>query len=301
MSSRTKQSQGSREAATELEPDGLTRIFAMLHDRTKVDFTHYKQRLISRLLERRMHVTETHELGDYARFLEERPGEISSLYRDLLIGVTSFFRDREAFEALREKWLPDLLQRGVNRRLRFWVAGCSTGEEAFSLAMSCREVMEQLKLHVDIEVFATDIDGDAIRYAEKGVYPVSIAADLPQGFRTKYFIQRNDGFQVVHPIREMVVFIRHNLFRDPPFINIEFISCRNLLIYLQPTLQRKTMELFKISLNPEGILFLGSCETTGEFADHFDSLNYKSKIYRLNGRKRPVTSKQTARRTDPGV
>jgi len=298
MSSRTKQSQGPGEVVNQLEPDGLTRIFAVLRNRTKVDFTLYKQSLVIRLVARRMRAAEIHEIADYAGFLGGSPGEIDVLYRDLLVGVTSFFRDRDAFEALGNKWLPDLLQRGANRPLRFWVAGCSTGEEAYSLAISCDEVLERLKLHADIAIIATDIDGDAIRFAEKGVYPVNIAADLPGEVQAKYFIRGNDGLQIARPIREMVVFTRHNLFGDPPFANMDFISCRNLLIYLQPALQRKTMELFKLSLNPAGILFLGSCETTGDLADHFDALNYKSKIYRPKNRKRPVIFNQAARATD---
>jgi len=270
------------------DEDGFTRIFAILREKTKVDFTYYKPSTVIRRIERRMTVNQIHDLPDYVKFLESYPGETASLYRELLIGVTNFFRDREAFELLGDEFLPELLRKGPDREIRFWVAGCSTGEEAYSLAILCREAMESLDRSYDIKIFATDVDRDAIVRAGNGVYPESSAADLSPLLLTKYFYRRNEHFQVARHIREMVVFAQHNLVKDPPFTNIDLITCRNLLIYLQPVLQKKAFELFNFSLAPQGLLFLGSSETTGEMADYFEPLNHKWKIYRSKGKRKPA-------------
>lgn len=270
------------------DEDGLTRIFALLREKTRVDFTYYKPSTVVRRIERRMSVNQIHEITDYVKYMESYPGEIQALYRELLIGVTSFFRDREAFELIGEKWLPELLEREAHREVRFWVPGCSSGEEAYSLAILCREAMERTGRTTDVKIFATDIDRDAIVRAGNGVYPESIAADLSPAYLVKYFHRRNENFQISRHIREMVVFAQHNLVKDPPFTNIDLISCRNLLIYLQPVLQKKALELFNFSLNPQGILFLGSSETTGDMVEYFEPLNHRWKIYRSRGRRRPV-------------
>jgi two-component system CheB/CheR fusion protein len=282
------------------DEDGMTRIFALLRERARVDFTYYKPSTVVRRIERRMTVNQIHEIPDYVKYMESYPGEVQALYRELLIGVTSFFRDREAFDIIGDKWLPELLQREGHREVRFWVAGCSTGEEAYSLAILCREAMERLGRSTDVKIFATDIDRDAILRAGSGVYPESIAADLAPAYLGSYFHPRSENFQISRSIREMVVFAQHNLIKDPPFTNIDLISCRNLLIYLQPVLQKKALELFNFSLNPKGILFLGSSETTGDMADYFEPLNHRWKIYRSRGRRRPVGSGAEAM-TVPGL
>lgn len=272
------------------DEDGLTRIFALLRERTRVDFTFYKPSTVVRRIERRMTVNQIHDLRDYVKFMESYSGEVMALYRELLIGVTSFFRDREVFDELEAHYLPQLFERIESREVRFWVAGCSTGEEAYSLAILSREVLENLGKRVDVKIFATDLDRDAILRASSGIYPESIAADLSPKFLARYFHRREDHYQIDRAIREIVVFAQHNLIKDPPFTNIELVSCRNLLIYLQPVLQRKAMELINFSLNPQGILLLGSSETTGELADLFEPLHQKFKIYASKGKRRPTSS-----------
>lgn len=269
------------------DEDGLTRIFALLRERTRVDFTFYKPSTVVRRIERRMTVNQIHDLRDYVKFMESYSDEVMALYRELLIGVTSFFRDREVFDELEAQYLPRLFERVERREVRFWVAGCSTGEEAYSLAMLSRDVLEGMGKRLDVKVFATDLDRDAILRASSGIYPESIAADLSQKFLARYFHRRDDHYQIDRSIREMVVFAQHNLIKDPPFTNIELVSCRNLLIYLQPVLQRKALELMNFSLNPQGILLLGSSETTGEVADLFETLHQKFKLYASKGKRRP--------------
>ena len=271
------------------DEDGLTRIFALLRERTRVDFTHYKPNTVIRRIERRMTMNQIHDLRDYVKFMDGYAGEVMALYRELLIGVTNFFRDREVFDELESHHLPRLFERVETREVRFWVAGCSTGEEAYTLAMLGREVLERLSKTLEIKIFATDLDHDAILRASSGIYPESITADLPPGYLAKYFHRREDQhYQVDRSLREMVVFAQHNLIKDPPFTKIELVSCRNLLIYLQPVLQRKAMELINFSLNPQGLLLLGSSETPGELSDAFETLHHKFKIYASKGKRNPT-------------
>ncbi len=266
------------------DEDGLTRIFSLLRDRHKIDFTYYKPSTVVRRIERRMTVNHINTLRDYTRFMEGYPQEVTTLYRELLIGVTNFFRDPEAFNLLSEKYLPALLDQLAGPTARFWVAGCSTGEEAYTLAILCRECLDRSGSPLDIKIFATDVDGDAVIHAGNGVYSESIAADLSPDHLSQYFVRRGDEFQISRSIREMVVFAQHNLVKDPPFTNIDLVTCRNLLIYLQPVLQRKVLAHFNFSLNPNGLLFLGHSESIGEMGEWFESLDHKWKIYRSKGR-----------------
>ena len=266
------------------DEDALTRIFAILRDKFKADFTYYKPSTVTRRIERRMSINRIDEIRDYVAFMQNYPGEAGTLFREFLIGVTRFFRDREVFELLKENWLPEILERSAGKESRFWIAGCSTGEEAYTLAILAKEYMQQSGINRDLKIFATDIDRDAVLFAANGIYPDSIAADVPQELLGKYFYRKQDSYQISRNIREMVVFAQHNLIKDPPFTNIDFISCRNLLIYLQPVLQRKVFEFFNFSLNSQGILLLGTSETIGEMGDCFESLDHKSKIYRTKGR-----------------
>ncbi len=268
------------------EEDGLSRIFALLRDHNKIDFTFYKPTTIVRRIERRMAVNQIHSLKEYVSFLESHAAELNSLHKDLLIGVTSFFRDPKAFDAIQYDQLPDLLSEVGGEGLRLWVAGCSTGEEAYSLAIACNEAMEQSGKHCVIKIFATDVDRDAVIEASNGIFAESAVADIKPELLSKYFYHKDNDFQVSRQIREMVVFAQHNLVKDPPFTNIDLISCRNLLIYLQPVLQRRVLELFNFSLNPQGILLLGSSETTGDMSDWFEPLDQKWRIYRSRGRRR---------------
>jgi len=269
--------------------DGMIRIFALLRERCKVDFTYYKPSTVVRRIERRMSINQVEDIRDYVNYILSNPAELTTLYRELLIGVTSFFRDQEAFDFLASNVLPDLFRNATSREIRFWVAACSTGEEAYSLAILARECLEKLGSSHDIKIFATDIDRDAIHYAAAGSYPESIAADLSPRILSKYFHKRDDNFQIARTIREMVVFAQHNLIKDPPFTNIDLISCRNVLIYFQPILQRKVFEFFNFSLAANGALFLGSSESTGEMASYFDVLDQKLKIFRSKGRMKPLS------------
>ncbi|MEO5364871.1 MAG: PAS domain S-box protein [Magnetococcus sp. WYHC-3] len=267
---------------------GLTRIFSLLRENSSIDFTFYKPTTVMRRIERRMTVNQYEDLDDYVRYLEANPREQTVLFRELLIGVTSFFRDPQAFQLLREKYIPDLVQNNLGKQLRVWVAGCSTGEEAYSLAILFMEAIQRESAAVDVKIFATDVDQDAIFRASQGHYPESIAADVPPVLLNKYFLHKGDSYHIIRQIREMVVFAQHNIIKDPPFTNINLVTCRNMLIYLQPVLQQKVMEGFNFSLSTDGLLFLGTSETPGEMEGYFDALHPKWKIYRCKGKRKVV-------------
>lgn len=282
----TVKSQRSETLVT--EDDVYNKIFSKIREKTKVDFTYYKPSTVVRRIERRMMVNQVNDLREYSRLMDASPAEVTSLYRDLLIGVTSFFRDKDMFEALENRILPEFLENYSGKELRFWAAGCSTGEEAYSIAILFKEVLEKMNRNIDLKIFATDVDQEAIFRAGNGVYPESIVADVSPTLLAKYFTKNDENFVISRRIREMAVFAHHNIIKDPPFTNIDLISCRNLLIYLQPVLQRKVLEYFNFSLNSGGILILGSSETTGELTDFFEPVNSKWKIYKSKG-KRKVT------------
>ena len=270
------------------DEQGLTRIFSILREKCKVDFTFYKPSTVTRRIERRMTINQTDDIRDYVAYLSNNPGEAMALYQELLIGVTSFFRDPDAFDCLAQYGLPEIFKSAGSREIRLWVACCSTGEEAYTMAILARECMEMLGTAHDVKIFATDIDRDAIHYAASGSFPESVAADISPRLLAKYFYKKDDNFQIARNIREMVVFAQHNLIKDPPFTNISLISCRNMMIYLQPILQRKVLEFFNFSLNPGGILMLGTSETTGDMADYFEPIAPKWKLYRSKGRLKPL-------------
>jgi two-component system CheB/CheR fusion protein len=265
------------------DEDAMSRIFSELKKKTTVDFSFYKKNTILRRLERRIAINDTSDIDEYLEYLYSNPGEVTTLYKELLIGVTSFFRDKEAMNEIMKVYLPDLLQKTTSRELRFWVAGCSTGEEAYTIAIMAKEAMEHLGISRDIKIFATDIDKNAIQKAGNGIFPESIAADLDLKLLGKYFYKKESSYQIVRNIREMIVFAHQNMIKDPPFTNIDLISCRNLLIYLQPVLQKKALDLFDFSLNKYGLLILGASETVGEMIEQFVPVNHKYKIYRSTG------------------
>ncbi|MDO8843349.1 MAG: chemotaxis protein CheB [Methylicorpusculum sp.] len=277
-----------QEAAIHSEDSDLTRIFALLRDKHKVDFTFYKPNTIIRRIERRVTINQCKDLKEYRDLLEENTQEISLLFQELLIGVTNFFRDENVFEEVRSKWLPKLMNTITHNELRVWIAGCSSGEEAYSVAILLAEYREHSGHFFRIKVFATDVDARAVEKASCGLYPESIAADIPPHLLVKYFLRREDSFQISQSIREMVVFAQHNLIKDPPFTNIHLLSCRNLLIYLQPVLQKKILDLFNFSLVRDGLLMLGTSESIGDMVDYFDMVSPKSKLYRSKGKYRSV-------------
>ncbi|HEU4382878.1 MAG TPA: chemotaxis protein CheB [Anaeromyxobacteraceae bacterium] len=267
----------------ERQQSALEKVFALLRVQTGNDFSLYKKSTVHRRVERRMGLHQIDKIANYVRYLRENPQETQLLLKELLIGVTSFFRDPQAWEQLRERTLPDLFRaRPSAGVLRAWVPGCSTGEEVYSLAMVFKEALDRLgpAPGISLQIFATDLDRDAIERARLGNYPVNIAADVtPQRLR-RFFVQDERGFRVGKEIRESVVFAPQNIIMDPPFTKLDILSCRNLLIYLSPELQRKLIPLFHYSLNPGGILFLGSAETVGGFSSLFAPMNGKNRIYR---------------------
>lgn len=268
------------------DEEALNRIYALLRKTTKLDFTYYKPTTVYRRIERRMTINQIRDLKDYVTYLESNIGEVEILHRELLIGVTNFFRDSEAFKLISEIYLPEILKRAENSEVRLWVAGCSTGEEAYTMAILCQEVMKKLKINREIKIFATDVDRDAIEKAGAGRFAQGIANEVPPNLLSTYFVHYEDCYQITRSTREMVVFAQHNLVKDPPFTNVDFISCRNVLIYLQPVLQRKAMELFNFALKGKGVLMLGCSETTGDMSDYFETLNNKWRIYESKGKRK---------------
>jgi two-component system, chemotaxis family, CheB/CheR fusion protein len=256
-------------------------IFALIRKSTGHDLSHYKQTTISKRIERRMAVHQIGKIAGYVKFLGNNHAEVDILFKDMLIGVTNFFRDPEAFKVLKEQVLPDLLKkRDPDTLIRIWIVGCSTGEEAYSLAISLLEVMDKIKQHHNIQIFASDIDADAIEHARLGVYPDSIAADVSLERLKKHFVKEDNTYRIKKQIREMIVFAVQNVIKDPPFSKIDLVSCRNLLIYMDTPLQKKVMPLFHYTLRSHGVLFLGTSESIGEFTDFFKPLNNKWKIFK---------------------
>ncbi len=265
------------------DQNAYEKVIILLRSQTGHDFSQYKKTTIYRRIERRMGIHQIDKLNTYIRFLQENPQELQLLFKELLIGVTSFFREPEAWEQLKEQAIPELLARSApGQPLRAWVAGCSTGEEAYSLAIIFQEAKEKLDppVNYSLQIFATDLDRDAIEKARQGFYPANIATDVDPQRLQRFFIQEEYGYRVCQAIREMVVFAPQNIIMDPPFTKIDILSCRNLLIYLNSELQKKLLALFHYSLKPGAILFLGSAETIGNFSDHFSFLEGKARLYR---------------------
>ncbi|MFN0103124.1 MAG: chemotaxis protein CheB [Bryobacteraceae bacterium] len=263
--------------------DGLEKIFLLLRSQTGHDFSQYKRNTIIRRVERRMAVHQIDRLEDYLRYLQLTRGEVDALFHDLLIGVTNFFRDAEIFDEVQKQVIPQLFaSKAAAKTIRVWVPGCSTGEEAYSIAILFRERIELLKENYKVQVFATDIDREAIDHARAGVYPSSIIADVSPERLAHFFEQEHpDGstYRIHKTIRDMLIFSEHDLIRDPPFSKLDLISCRNLLIYMGAELQKKLMPLFHYALNPGGVLVLGSSESIGDFGNLFAPIDRKAKIY----------------------
>ena len=260
----------------------LATIFRLIQSQTGHDFSQYKLNTIDRCVHRRMAVHQIQELDEYSRYLEQCPADVEALFHDLLIGVTSFFRDAEAFEALEKQVVPRLFAgKAAGSLIRVWAPGCSSGEEAFSIAILLQERSEALKQSFKLQVFATDIDRAVIERARAGLYPASIAADISPERLARFFVKEPDGtsFRISKSIRDLVIFSEQDLIKDPPFSKLDLISCRNLLIYMGGELQKKLMPLFHYALNQGGMLFLGSSETVGDFGDLFATEDRKFKLY----------------------
>ena len=265
-------------------PDQLPQVLLALRDRTGHDFSHYKTSTLRRRVERRMVVTRVERIDDYVALLKRDSLEVETLFRELLIGVTNFFRDTPAFETLAAEALPRLIAARVpGDPVRVWVPGCSTGEEAYSIAILLQELAGSVKRNVSPQVFATDIDAEAVERARAGVYPDSISADVSPERLERFFVRDGDTYRVAKTVRDCLVFAKQDVIKDPPFTRVDLISCRNLLIYLDGELQRKLMPLFHYALNSDGYLFLGSSETVGEAADLFAPVDKKWKLYQRRG------------------
>ncbi len=261
-----------------LDRQPINRIFSVLRDVFSVDFALYKQNSIERRIQRRMALLKTESVEAYAKSLEKDSTELNLLYHDLLIGVTSFFRDREPFEALKTAVFPRLLDsRDPDVPIRIWVPGCSSGEEAYSIAICLLEFLGDRAGRHRIQIFGTDIDDRALERARAGLYPHNVEADVTPPRLQRFFARTDKGYLISRQIREMVVFARHNLGKDPPFSHLDLVSCRNLLIYLQPTLQKKIARVFHYALNPGAALLVGNSESMGD--ELFQVVDRRFKLY----------------------
>lgn len=297
---------GQQQGATPKAESALKKIFILLRSQTGHDFSHYKPSTINRRIERRMAVHQIALIDDYVKYLQQTPVETEALFRDLLIGVTNFFRDPAVFEALERDVIPKLFEhKPAGATVRVWSTGCSTGEEAYSIAILLQERMEALKRNYTVQVFATDIDSRAIATARAGVFPASIAADVTPERLARFFSLESDGsaYRIHKSIRDMLVISEQDLIKDPPFSKLDLISCRNLMIYLGVPLQRKLIPLFHYALNPDGILLLGTSEGVGDFSELFNVFDRKAKLFQrkqdFQGKQRAVFGRSAPPLPDP--
>jgi two-component system CheB/CheR fusion protein len=261
----------------------LTRIFTLLRAAHDVDFTYYKPPTIERRIRRRMALQKVETLSDYIRILREKPEEVEQLYSDILIRVTSFFRDPEVFTALQQDILPELIRKHGDRPLRIWVPGCATGEEVYSLAIVFHEALTALEVECPVQVFGTDVSDASVERARSGWYTESIVAEVSPERLRRFFTKVEGGYRVAKSVRDCCIFARQNLTRDPPFSKVDLISCRNVLIYLGAVLQRRIMTIFHYALQPHGYLLLGNSETIGNYGDTFSAVDRRNKIYQRKG------------------
>jgi two-component system CheB/CheR fusion protein len=259
----------------------LQEIFDLIHKHVGHDFHYYKLPTIIRRIVRRMVQLGYRKLDEYVQLLRRDPDECKQLGNDFLIGVTRFFRDHEAFDELNKHVIVPLVQSKENQEtIKVWVCACSTGEEAYSIAILLNDAVTQSGKEIDIKIFATDVEEASIEIASKGIYPTTIEKDISSQFLSKYFVNHGTNYQIVQKIRKQIVFAKHDVIRDPPFINNDLVSCRNMLIYISPHLQQKIFSLLLFSLNRNGYLFLGSSEHSSFIRDNVDELNGKWKLYR---------------------
>jgi two-component system CheB/CheR fusion protein len=279
----------SQEIAVIAPQTDMDALFAMVREATGVDFMHYKQSMLQRRIKRRMVLHRLHRLKDYIRFIKSNHGEIDELYRDILIHVTGFFRDEPSFEALQKNVFPAIMQgrKTEDGPIRIWVPGCSTGEEVYSLAIVLLEYLwEHAGKHPAsaiptkaVQIFATDISDTALDRARTGLYTEAALSEMSKERLKRFFVRLDGGYQINKSIRELCIFAKQNIAKDPPFSNLDLISCRNLLIYLGPTLQKRVIPTLHYALKPSGYLMLGSSENLGSFSDHFTLIDKKYKIY----------------------
>ena len=270
----------SEEPADSQSGGAVSKVLRLLHDASGVDFTHYRSSTLYRRITRRMLLHKLEGLPEYLRFLQGDAAEMDALFRDFLISVTSFFRDPEAFEVLKTGVFPQLLKdRRQRDPVRFWVLGCSTGEEAYSLAIALAEVDGGQAVRIPLQVFAADLNDQGLATARAGLYAKTIAQDVSPERLRRFFVETEGGYQITKQIRDMCVFARQNVLTDPPFSRMDLISCRNLLIYMEPVLQQRIVPLFHFALKPDGFLWLGSSESIGTFSHLFQAKDAKHRIY----------------------
>ncbi len=265
------------------DKSSLEKIIILLRANTGNDFSAYKNNSVYRRIERRMAVHKIDKIASYVHFLQKNPKEIDLLFKELMIGVTNFFRDTKVWEKLKESTIPNLIANLQDQRtLRAWIPACSTGEEAYSLGIVFKEALEKVNppKNISLQIFATDLDNDAIEIARKGIFPSNIASDVSANRLSRFFSETEDGFRVNTEIREMLVFAPHNIIMHPPFTKIDILSCRNMLIYMDNELQKKLLKMFYYSSNPDGIMILGSSETLGDQGSFFDTVDTKLRIFK---------------------
>ena len=279
----------------------LNQVLALLSARTKFDFHYYRKKTLGRRLERRMGLSRFDDVAEYLAHLREHPEEVQRLARDLLVSVTSFFRDPEAFSTLEAEVIAPLIQsKDADAPLRVWVPGCATGEEPYSLAMLLLEHQTAAQSSCRLQIFATDVDERALAVARRGIYPEGIAADVTPGRLARFFTRVNESaWQISKQVRETVTFAVQNLITDAPFSRMDLISCRNILIYLEPEMEQKIITLLHFSLKEGGYLFLGPSETVGRQTDLFEPLSRKWRIYRRIGPARADGLQFPAMHTEP--
>src|ERR1700722_16268593 len=270
--------------------DWLSEIIDLLRTNTAHDFTLYKPGTLQRRIERRvaMGATDSANMDHYIQTLRRDPSELDLLAKDLLINVTSFFRDPLVFTVLADKVIPDMVRsHAPDRPIRVWIAGCSTGEETYSLTMLLREEIAEAKLGIKLQVFASDVDPDAIAIAREGLYPESIEADVSAARIARFFSKEDHRYRISPELRASVVFTVQDVLADPPFSRLDLVSCRNLLIYLRPYAQAKVVSLFHFALREGGVLLLGSSESAGDIEGRFEVISKPERLYRHIGRSRP--------------
>jgi len=275
----------------EFDEQTLSKILHLIDQETGYDFREYKHSTLARRVARRVNVCKCNSLEEYFYLLKSNPEEIPILYREFLIGVTKFFRDSEVWNILEDEVIPELISKTVTSEpLKIWDVACSTGEEAYSLAMYLNEEMERQEKRLQVKIFATDISQKHIEVASMGVYSESIVGDIPGDLLQKYFISKNKGYQVVEKIRRMVIFSKHNILKNPPFSNMDMVLCRNLLIYFQPSIQKKALNVLHYGIKEEGFLVLGTSESVQTHREFFRDVNRKWKIYRNNSTRKRLNN-----------
>ncbi len=265
------------------DKSNLDKLLILLRNQTGHDFSLYKKNTLFRRIERRKNIHQIDKIQNYIRFCQENPKEVEILFKELLIGVTNFFRDPLVWEKLKEDVLPELFsQFSDGYVVRAWVSACSTGEEAYSLAIIFKEILDNMNppKHISMQIFATDLDSEAIEIARNGMFPTSIANDVSPERLSRFFMEEGENYRINPVIREMVVFAPQNIIKDPPFTKVDVLTNRNMLIYMEPELQKKLLSLFNYSLNPGGIMVLGTSETLGNNVEGFEELDIKLKIYK---------------------